>query len=57
MVTIMNNKDYIRVLLYSYYTTTTGWGVLPRYSVFFVFVSSLGLFLRGIGVSGFRAQG
>ena len=22
------NKDYIRVLLYSYYTTITGWGVL-----------------------------
>ena len=26
MVTIMDNKDYIRVLLYSYYTTITGWG-------------------------------
>ena len=26
IVTIMDNKDYIRVLLYSYYTTITGWG-------------------------------
>ena len=30
IVTIMDNKDYIRVLLYSYYTTITGWGVLLR---------------------------
>ena len=28
IVTIRVNKDYIRVLLYSYYTTITGWGVL-----------------------------
>ena len=27
----MDNKDYIRVLLYSYYTTITGWGVLLMY--------------------------
>ena len=27
----MDNKDYIRVLLYSYYTTITGWGVLLKY--------------------------
>ena len=26
----MDNKDYIRVLLNSYYTTITGWGVLLR---------------------------
>ena len=25
IVTIRDNKDYIRVLLYSYYTTITGW--------------------------------
>ena len=25
-----DNKDYVRVLLYSYHTTITGWGVLPR---------------------------
>ena len=32
MVTIRDNRDYIRVLLYSYYyTTITGWGVLLRY--------------------------
>ena len=32
--TIRANKDYIRVSLYSYYTTITGWGVLiesPRF--------------------------
>ena len=29
-MTIMDNRDYIRVLLYSYYTTITGWGVLLR---------------------------
>ena len=28
IVTIGDNRDYIRVLLYSYYTTITGWGVL-----------------------------
>ena len=32
MVTIGDNKDYIRVLLYSYYATITGWGVLVSYS-------------------------
>ena len=26
IVAIKENKDYIRVLLYSYYTTITGWG-------------------------------
>ena len=26
IVTIMDNKDYFGVLLYSYYTTITGWG-------------------------------
>ena len=28
IVTIRDNRDYIKVLLYSYYTTITGWGVL-----------------------------
>ena len=28
IVTIRDNRDYMRVLLYSYYTTSTGWGVL-----------------------------
>ena len=28
IVTIGDNRDYIRVLLYSYYSTITGWGVL-----------------------------
>ena len=27
IVTIRDNKAYIKVLLYSYYTTITGWGV------------------------------
>ena len=31
IVTIRDNKDYIRVLAYSYYATITGWGVLLRY--------------------------
>ena len=30
IVTTRHNKDYVRVLLYSDYTTITGWGVLPR---------------------------
>ena len=32
IVTIKDNEDYIRVLLYSNYTTITGWGgVVLRY--------------------------
>ena len=31
IVTIGDNKHYIKVLLYSYYTTITGWGVLLGY--------------------------
>ena len=32
IVAIRDKKDYIRVLLYSYYTTITGWGgVLQRF--------------------------
>ena len=31
IVTIRDNRDHIRVLLYSYYTTITGWGVLLSY--------------------------
>ena len=31
IVTIGDSSNYIRVLLYSYYTTITGWGVLLRY--------------------------
>ena len=30
-MTIGENRDYIRVLLYSYYTTITGWRVLLSY--------------------------
>ena len=33
IVTIGDNRDYIRVLLYSYYTTITGWGVLLKFRV------------------------
>ena len=32
-MTIGDNRDYIRVLLYSYSTTITGWGVLLSHSV------------------------
>ena len=28
IVTVRDNRDYTKVLLYSYYTTRTGWGVL-----------------------------
>ena len=31
IVTTRDNRDYIRVLLYSSYTTITGWGVLLIY--------------------------
>ena len=30
IVTIRDIKDSIRVLLYSYYATSTGWGVPPK---------------------------
>ena len=33
IVTIRDNKDSIKVLLQSYYTTVTGWGVLLRYII------------------------
>ena len=33
MVTIRDNRDYTRVLLYSYNTTITGWGVLLIYTI------------------------
>ena len=32
IVTLGDNRDYIRVLLYSYYATITGWGVLLMYT-------------------------
>ena len=32
IVTRRHDKDYIRVLFYSYYTTITGWGVLLMYT-------------------------
>ena len=33
IVSIRDNKDHIRVVLYSYYTTIAGWGVLLRNTV------------------------
>ena len=42
IVTIRDNGDYIGVLLCSYYTTITGWGVLLSY--------------RGCGDSGGAAE-
>ena len=47
-MTIRDNTDYIRVLLYSYYITITGWGVLLRDSKDTVQES------RGQGPRGFR---
>ena len=35
-MTIRDNRDYIRDLLYSYYITIPGWGVLLRYREFSV---------------------
>ena len=32
-MTTRDNRDYISVLLYSYYTTITGWGVLLSHNV------------------------
>ena len=32
IVTIGDNRDCTRVLLYSYYTTIKGWGVLLKYT-------------------------
>ena len=34
IVTIGDNRDHIRVLLYSCYTTITGWGVLLIYTIY-----------------------
>ena len=31
IVIIRDNRDFMRVLLYSHYTTTTGWVVLLKY--------------------------
>ena len=35
VMVIRDSKEYIRVLLYSYYTTITRWGVLSNYSTGF----------------------
>ena len=42
IVTIRDNRDYIRVLLYSCYSTITGWGGF--------LLSYVGLGFRGLGV-------
>ena len=41
IVTVRDDKDYIRVLVYSYHTTITGWGVL---------LSFIGFRAQGLGV-------
>ena len=33
-MTIRDNRDYTRIVLYSYYTNITGWGVHLRQSIF-----------------------
>ena len=38
-MTIEDNRDYVRVLLHSYYTTITGWGVLLNYRLRFSIVA------------------
>ena len=38
IVSIKDNRDYVRVLFYSYYTTITGWGVLLRYWFYLCYV-------------------
>ena len=42
---IMENRDYIRVLLYSYDTTITGWGVLRSSASWEFSFVPLGLFV------------
>ena len=45
-MTRRDNRDYIRVLLYSYYATITGWGVLLRKASVQVHINQLPLSLR-----------
>ena len=42
IVTIRDNRDYSRVLLYSYYTTITGWGALLTKTYHASYLSSFG---------------
>ena len=70
-MTVRDNKDYIRVLLYSYYSNITGWGVLLRstglrFMVYGTRVSGgwgsgvggiYGLRLRRVGCSGYGRLG
>ena len=59
-MTIRDNRDYIRVLLYSYNTTITGWGGPPKVLGLGLEggLGCWGLEFRGLGVlslGGFRA--
>ena len=47
------DKDFIRVLLYSYYSTITGWGVLLNYNPYYgdPYIDE-GLGFKGLGVCG-----
>ena len=50
-IKLKDNKDYIRVLFYSYYATNTGWGVLLMYMLFallLLFLPSCFAFVRCI---------
>ena len=40
IVATRDNKDYTKVLLYSYYTTITGWGVLLGNTVLIILKAS-----------------
>ena len=52
-MTIRDNRDYIWVLLYSYHSTITGWGVLLTYMAFQK-MAVPGRGLHGRDISGIR---
>ena len=58
-VTIRDSRDCIRVLLYSYHTTITGWGVLLRFRVWgsgqaLAWMEHMGVAPKGSGEGGHR---
>ena len=54
IVTTGDNRDYFRVLLYSYYTTITRWGVLLRKRASGLGLGVKGLWFKVSGVAGLR---
>ena len=47
IVTIRDNRDYIKILLDSYYTTITGWGGPPKVYFFRTFRAQIRVSLCG----------